>query len=184
MKNLEITVGHPFEYEWDIDYDIFDEDKIDPSIDFEILDKDGNVVLSLEFNAGLSLIKFDEDEGSKLVMSIFETDMIPEGYYTYQYHMLTFSGREIIKLHGELSVSSSKSDQVLTRVREVRPWDLLRNKASQMGERVSSEEKNKRLSICMECPRYVKVTSQCLECGCVMKLKTKLAQASCPLGKW
>ena len=49
-----------------------------------------------------------------------------------------------------------------------------------------SEEKvaKKRLSICNGCDQFIKLTTQCKQCGCVMKLKTKLDTASCPIGKW
>jgi hypothetical protein len=63
---------------------------------------------------------------------------------------------------------------------ETRPWDLL-NPAT---EYVSEEDAAKRLDICKACPRLIKATSQCKECGCFMNLKTKLADASCPLHKW
>ena len=41
-----------------------------------------------------------------------------------------------------------------------------------------------RLSICFECDKYSNMTTQCSECGCVMLVKTILANSSCPLNKW
>ena len=41
-----------------------------------------------------------------------------------------------------------------------------------------------RYAICQECPELIKVTKQCRRCGCFMVAKTKLANATCPLGKW
>lgn len=62
----------------------------------------------------------------------------------------------------------------------VRPWDLFnKNK-----ERASEELKEKRLAICKECEFFVSFTQQCLKCGCIMPLKTKLADAYCPVHKW
>lgn len=185
MQKLEITHGHPFEYEWEIDYDIFGEDKIDSTIPFEIKNKNGEVVYSLEFNYGMTIAKFDDEEKSRLVISIFETDMLDEGTYTFDYHPVTLSGNKIGDMSGEIIVSTKESDTIPKITRDVRPWDLLRSKSpGSAGERVSFEEKEKRMSICQECPRFVKLTSQCLECGCIMNLKTKLAAATCPLGKW
>lgn len=63
---------------------------------------------------------------------------------------------------------------------ETRPWDML-NPAT---EYVSEEDAKTRLDICKACPRLIKATNQCKECGCFMNLKTKLADASCPLHKW
>lgn len=41
-----------------------------------------------------------------------------------------------------------------------------------------------RFSICQQCPEFIDLTTQCKKCGCIMKLKTKLTKATCPLGKW
>jgi hypothetical protein len=64
--------------------------------------------------------------------------------------------------------------------RPARPWDLFNKNLGRVSEEISEE----RLSICRECPEFIKATSQCKECGCIMNLKTKLPNASCPLGKW
>ena len=63
---------------------------------------------------------------------------------------------------------------------ETRPWDLI-NPNTQWA---SEEEANKRYSICKMCPELISLTSQCKKCGCFMAAKTKLAHASCPIGKW
>jgi hypothetical protein len=63
---------------------------------------------------------------------------------------------------------------------DTRPWDLFNPKT----EYVSEEEKNKRLDLCKSCPELIKLTTQCKKCGCFMSLKTKLAVAVCPIGKW
>jgi hypothetical protein len=41
-----------------------------------------------------------------------------------------------------------------------------------------------RLAICKSCPELHKPSFQCGICGCMMKTKTKLTGASCPLKKW
>jgi Family of unknown function (DUF6171) len=61
-----------------------------------------------------------------------------------------------------------------------RPWDLLNPKT----QYVSEEESEARFSICKECPFYIKATHQCKKCGCIMNLKTKLLEATCPEHKW
>lgn len=61
-----------------------------------------------------------------------------------------------------------------------RPWDLLNPKE----ERVSQEEADRRFEICKTCPHLIQLTNQCKKCGCLMHLKTKLANASCPIEKW
>lgn len=184
MTNLEITKGHPFEYEWEVDFDIFGEDYLDGSIPFIIRDKNGENVLSLEFNYGMTIAKFNNEDRTRLIISIYETDILENGEYTYVYEGKTLSGKEVANLYGKIKVSSEKSDTVPVIKREARPWDLFRSKKSAEGERVTEEKRKERLSTCEQCPRFVKLTSQCMECGCIMKLKTKLAHATCPLGKW
>ena len=64
--------------------------------------------------------------------------------------------------------------------RPARPWDLFNKNIGRVEQDIAKE----RLGICNGCERFIKSTTQCKECGCIMKLKTKLPNASCPLGKW
>jgi hypothetical protein len=48
----------------------------------------------------------------------------------------------------------------------------------------SEEVETSRFAICNKCPYLRRTTKQCTQCGCFMKLKTKLAAAECPVGKW
>jgi hypothetical protein len=63
---------------------------------------------------------------------------------------------------------------------ETRPWDMLNPNVEKVDETKAAE----RMAICVLCPRFISLTTQCRECGCVMTAKTKLAAATCPLGKW
>lgn len=63
--------------------------------------------------------------------------------------------------------------------RDAKPWDLI-NPNLRVDEKIAEE----RFAICLECPELTKKTHQCRKCGCMMKQKTKLANASCPIGKW
>lgn len=60
-----------------------------------------------------------------------------------------------------------------------RPWDLLDSE-----NHVDKETADERFNICLSCPELIEKTKQCKQCGCFMALKTKLYNASCPLGKW
>jgi hypothetical protein len=62
---------------------------------------------------------------------------------------------------------------------DARPWDLFDRENF-----IEEEVTNKRISICKACPQLIKLTTQCKKCGCFMTVKTKLKQATCPLGKW
>ncbi len=63
---------------------------------------------------------------------------------------------------------------------ETRPWDLL----DPSVERVTEDVAEERYSICLGCPELLKLTKQCKKCGCFMSVKTRLKNASCPIGKW
>ena len=43
---------------------------------------------------------------------------------------------------------------------------------------------NKRWAECEKCEFLVKATNQFTKCKCFMKVKTRVATASCPIGKW
>ena len=61
-----------------------------------------------------------------------------------------------------------------------RPCDLLNPNI----ENVSDNERDRRYDLCIDCPEFIRLTKQCKQCGCFMNLKTRLSNASCPLGKW
>lgn len=63
---------------------------------------------------------------------------------------------------------------------DTRPWDLVNPKTEYASAEISEE----RYSICKQCPELIKLTKQCKKCGCFMYAKTKLLEATCPLGKW
>lgn len=62
---------------------------------------------------------------------------------------------------------------------DVTPFDLING-----SPRSPEEIAEYRLNICKSCEFYRERTNQCKKCGCFMKLKTKLENARCPLGKW
>jgi hypothetical protein len=74
----------------------------------------------------------------------------------------------------------SKWSEWKKNVGDTRPWHLLN------PDRLLDNQDivNKRLELCKACPELIASTSQCKKCGCFMNLKTKLAEAECPIGKW
>jgi hypothetical protein len=63
---------------------------------------------------------------------------------------------------------------------DTRPWHLL-DESAKVTDKLKIET---RMSICNTCPEFIKLTTQCKKCGCIMKFKTTLEKASCPLDKW
>ena len=74
----------------------------------------------------------------------------------------------------------SKWEEYKKKIGDTKPWDILNPNTEWSEEKIS----NQRLSICLDCDRLIKATTQCKECGCFMKLKTRLKHARCPLEKW
>ena len=64
--------------------------------------------------------------------------------------------------------------------RDVKPWDLI-NPHTEYTDRETSDA---RYEICKTCPELFDLTKQCKKCGCFMALKTKMKEATCPIGKW
>lgn len=56
--------------------------------------------------------------------------------------------------------------------------------AQQIIKTVPQDMQKRRFDICLECPELIQLTAQCKKCGCLMKIKTALESAQCPLGKW
>lgn len=64
--------------------------------------------------------------------------------------------------------------------RPARPWDLFNKNL----EKVTGDQYDRRMDICLTCEHIIKLTHQCKKCGCMMDLKTRLPNATCPVGKW
>jgi hypothetical protein len=67
--------------------------------------------------------------------------------------------------------------------------DKLKSRAAEMVQQakeliVDDELAKKRMEICKACPHFISLTTQCKKCGCIMAAKTKLKNATCPIGKW
>jgi hypothetical protein len=60
-----------------------------------------------------------------------------------------------------------------------KPWDVMNS-----AKRAEPEEVKRRFDICNSCPEIIELTSTCKKCGCFMYVKTKIQEATCPLGKW
>ena len=59
---------------------------------------------------------------------------------------------------------------------------IIKNVFSGNKTLVNDEERNRRWSICGDCPRLQ--NDRCLECGCFMKVKVAFQTSVCPLNKW
>jgi hypothetical protein len=49
---------------------------------------------------------------------------------------------------------------------------------------VDRELAQSRFDFCKSCEHFFNSTSSCKKCGCFMKLKVKIPNSTCPVGKW
>ena len=61
----------------------------------------------------------------------------------------------------------------------------LRTASSSIKQNIIYDEEilNMRWDLCSSC-EFLTDTNKCVQCGCFMKVKHRLAQARCPIGKW
>jgi len=90
---------------------------------------------------------------------------IAKGFITKSY---------ILDMSGDIGYNRYMSED------DVKPWDLLNPNSPRSQEELVAY----RLEICSTCPFYRKLSNTCRKCGCFMKLKSSLANAKCPVGKW
>jgi hypothetical protein len=85
----------------------------------------------------------------------------------------------LLAIEKENSIEEDIEDIVIEE-KAVKPWDFLNPNTEYADDALA----NGRYQICKGCPELIKLTKQCKKCGCFMAAKTKLAQASCPIGRW
>ncbi len=62
--------------------------------------------------------------------------------------------------------------------------DHVAKKAEEQIEYMTSDESEKRIEICRSCEHLIPSIMQCKKCGCLMKFKTRIKTARCPVDKW
>jgi formamidopyrimidine-DNA glycosylase len=84
------------------------------------------------------------------------------------------------------SSNNIKSPTIVEMARSLSKTTLDTVKLGMSGQRmsVSTDEANRRRSICDICPAYNKPQQRCTKCGCFIAVKAYLRASSCPLGKW
>lgn len=63
-------------------------------------------------------------------------------------------------------------------------WKTTKGVVKGQGLKVTTEEAEKRLTICNSCQFFRQRDQRCSRCGCYMAIKTYLKAESCPVGKW
>lgn len=184
MSNIFIQRGVPLEIKYSYTRELNSSGKkADVPVDtFYILDKDGNEVLDIDWGYGLTFF-YTEENTFDLYLSIWNTEILEVGEYTYQFVIRNNHGEiwEIKK--GNIKVSDDECEdmekyEIVSKKREKRWWDLDFDRK----DFVNVYEQRRRLSICKSCPFLV--DGVCQECFCLMRLKVKQSDSRCPKDKW
>lgn len=88
----------------------------------------------------------------------------------------------ILAIEKEQAIQEDPDDgeRIVEKEKVARPWDFLNPNTEYADDALASG----RYEICKSCPELIKATKQCKKCGCFMAAKTKLAHATCPIGRW
>lgn len=109
-------------------------------------------------------------------VSIHDAEYLGVGTHTFTAWARDADNRLLFKESGTIEVDPATGEENLRK--EVRPWDLLDTKEP----RVEKSVRDERLNICKSCEHYL--GGICTKCKCVMKWKTTLSRAECPISKW
>lgn len=137
--------------------------------------KNNEHIITLSNNAGFSFIKRSDMDDVYIDISITDTSFLSKGEYVWTIDVLDVYGNILKTIYEKFIIIDEQTRNI---ERNVKPWDLLNNNIPRVAKDIS----NSRYEICKSCPRFK--AGICLECGCLMKLKTTLSAAYCPLHKW
>ena len=140
---------------------------------FVSLSHHGQEIDRLTAKVGLDIL--EETPNWLLHAYVSDTSFLPVGEIEYE-ALIQLEGGEVI-LH-DRGVIEVTADIGTEKKPSVYPWDLLKPSS----EHVSREVRYERMSVCRSCPQFT--AGICRSCFCVMRFKTMLADASCPLGRW
>lgn len=109
-----------------------------------------------------------------IAMAIDDPGILGVGTHPFEVWATDLAGSIILNESGTIVVA----DGTPAPPREVRPWDLL----NPNSDRASKADRNARMDVCRGCSELR--LGVCQKCSCVMRWKTSLLDAVCPLGKW
>lgn len=141
-----------------------------------------------EFSGYPSISYFTEPDDTLCIRIFLNKEQLmnmPKGHLRWELELVDIYRNPVGVEHGKIINSSrvslkQKIKKKLDRTgKTARPWDILNPETKYVSEEVAKE----RLSTCEGCPFFT-AAKTCEKCGCFMPLKTKLAHAECPVGKW
>lgn len=181
MTLIEAQAGQPLDYVFPTSYrpQGLIEEQLDHHHDYqyamEMRIQGANGLVVLYENRGMH--EGLTDDGTLVIaVSIHDAGYLGEGEHPFMVHAEDAHGVALLDDAGTIRVAPA--DGSPNRREEVRPWDLLDPKEP----RVEKAERDARYAVCKACDRLH--MGVCAECKCVMRWKTTLANATCPIGKW
>lgn len=83
---------------------------------------------------------------------------------------------------GMLNAAKESSIPVVKSDRRYNLMNVIKDTISGEAQYVSEEKLKSRLAICKACPSLL--AGACTKCGCIVQLKAKYEESSCPVDKW
>lgn len=142
---------------------------------------------STTFQHGSGLVEgYMEDGTVVIVCSVHEPKNLGIGEHSFHVTAQDAKKRPVLDQQGTLVVSEGQDhvnvdtptwfDPFTPAITDPESFEL-------PPPEIPVEIRDSRMSICEGCPE-LKEDMSCVQCGCFMPLKTGLADAFCPLGKW
>lgn len=175
MTEYTVEQGHSLDLSWEVPNAPLEGPPANVHESFALLELPDDTSIRV---TGLTGFIFTRDmEAKKIMVNLnwSDTSSFPVGIASYRVFVLSVEGNVLLDESGTIEVTPKVSEP---KERTVRPWDLL----NPWESRATEEVRELRLAICGDCD-HLKM-GVCDICHCVMKMKTTLARASCPLGKW
>lgn len=175
METVTIQRGHPLSLRWSVEnlHRRGQSWAIDQESFVAIYDGDYEID-RLTPDVGLGLITHEE-VAWELHAYISDTSFFPVADLWFQARLLMVDGEVLLEDDGVIRVEESSGEPTSV---QVYPWDLL-NPAK---DRATRELRFERMQECRSCDQFFH--GVCKTCHCVLRFKTSLQDATCPIGKW
>lgn len=139
--------------------------------------------------AGSVVFLNDDYEGGEPFYPYYGLKTTPKQGMVYAHDVGHSHLHGVTKIRGKTryTISSTWSTNPKQNVYHYNLDNIRRQLFSVSTENMTEQQKFtavERFAICQVCPRFFKPTGQCKECGCFMRIKTRMPDQACPLGKW
>lgn len=175
MSTFVVEHGHSLDVSWEVPGASLEGVPLNVRNSFVVLTYPDGSTRTINAVEGLTITREVQEQKIMANLNWSDTKDFPIGDTEYHLYIESTEGVPLVDETGIFSLTEPVSAPT---ERTVRPWDLL----NPWETRASDEVKEERMTICNDCDQLHH--GVCDVCHCIMKLKTGLGRATCPLGKW